>query len=72
MKIWLKLNGDKKCVIHEGDDEFFETLNLDEGNYPWQASNQTWVITKANLNECEKRTLGLSCKETSNGDPCSS
>jgi hypothetical protein len=34
MKICLKLNGDKKCVIHEGDDEFFETLDLDEGNYP--------------------------------------
>ncbi len=46
MKIWLKLNGDKKCVIHEGDDEFFETLNLDEGNCPWEATNQAWVIQK--------------------------
>jgi hypothetical protein len=70
MRIWLKLNGDKKCVIDEKDDEFFETLNLDEGNCSWEATNQAWVITKADLNECEKTTLRLSCKETFNGDPC--
>lgn len=72
MGIWLKLNGDKKCVIHEGDDEFFEILNLDEGNCPWEATNQAWVLTKVDFNECEKQTLGLPCKETFNGDPCSS
>jgi hypothetical protein len=54
MRTWLKLNGDKKCVIHEGDDEFFETLNLDEGNCPWEATNQAHVTRKVDLNECEK------------------
>jgi hypothetical protein len=45
MKIWLKFNDDKKCVIHERDDELFETLNLDEGNCPWEVTNHVATLT---------------------------